>query len=104
MCRPPPRSTHFPYTTLFRSPLIIEWRTIVLDYYWLTVPTISWNIIAGEANSGMDSLVLCFLSARRKLVYGKIRIPVNGFKTVIPSIIGYFMVKVANGGRHTKHG
>src|ERR1041385_4106179 len=36
MIRRPPRSTLFPYTTLFRSPVSIDWRDGEVDFAWMT--------------------------------------------------------------------
>src|SRR5687768_17757187 len=38
MIRRPPRSTLFPYTTLFRSAILKEWQDLVLEHGWAYGP------------------------------------------------------------------
>src|SRR5207248_9652288 len=55
MLRPPPRSTLFPYTTLFRSPLTTDARIGVMICYEFTFPQVPLEQVRGGATMLVDA-------------------------------------------------
>src|SRR2546430_5151450 len=63
MIRRPPRSTLFPYTTLFRS---------------LAVDRVNVQRMTGRAHIGSDSIAVDFADRRRRIRIGAVRVVVPG--------------------------
>src|SRR3712207_7245830 len=69
MIRRPPRSTLFPYTTLFRSPAALDRMLVALRdhrYRWRSIERLA---IEGGLSSELDALEL--LRARPEVVFGR---------------------------------
>src|SRR2546427_11288685 len=45
MIRRPPRSTLFPYTTLFRSPVIAKQQADAQPFYWLALSSPNYDLM-----------------------------------------------------------
>src|SRR5256885_7542097 len=55
MIRRPPRSTLFPYTTLFRSTIAFMWMTVVLGFVFLCVQGYEYYHLYTELNLKLSS-------------------------------------------------
>src|SRR3712207_2145450 len=73
MIRRPPRSTLFPYTTLFRSPSLVSWIKHSVDRFVIVsifIPKLRLILILNSFLGSSDSLV--FSELFQDLVIGKI--------------------------------
>src|SRR3712207_8422476 len=80
MKRPPPRSTLFPYTTLFRSPAVV-----------VDVSTVAEALARRERSGGQDRLT------EREVVVGAGRVPADA------ELRAHFAARLADGERSEEH-